>query len=413
MRWIEISLFWISQKVSVFFGNADTPLKSLIIDGIIGGVGGVVVFLPNILILFFGIAILEDTGYMARAAFLMDRTMKWVGLHGKSFIPMLTGFGCTVPAVMATRCLDNDKDRLTTILVLPLMSCGARLPIYSLIIPAFFSEKFQPVIMWSIYITGILIAIISAKLLKKTLFKSETSPFVMELPPYRIPTVNSVIIHMWEKAMMYLKKAGTLILGMSIILWVITSYPKPDKNYIILKLIDRGIIEQEKIVLNENKSDLDIFNEKYFSENGKQEIISGEIKNIELEYSVAGKIGKYILAPIIKPIGFDWKIGIALIGGLAAKEVFVTQLGIVHSIGETGTESNLGAILKKKYSKLTALCIMLFCLISAPCLSTIAITIKETNSVKWGIIQLAALTLLAYIITFIVYQTGLIAGIGI
>jgi len=270
---------------------------------------------------------------------------------------------------------------------MPLISCGARLPIYSLIIPAFFSKQLQPVMMWSIYIIGILLAILGAKILKKTLFAGASSPFVMELPPYRIPTLKSVIIHMNEKALMYLKKAGTLILGMSIILWALTSYPKPTIDFINAELINRG------------------FSLNNPSDNEQIEIAR---KNIEIEYSAAGRLGKYILGPVLKPIGFDWKIGTALIGALAAKEVFVTQLGIVYSIGQNSSENteNLRAVLKQKYNRLTAFCLMLFCLITAPCLATIAITMKETNSIKWGLFQLFGLTVLAYIITFAVYQIG-------
>lgn len=397
MEWIESGFEWLGGAISSLWSpGSDSHLKSLIVDGIIGGVGGVIVFLPNILILFFGIALLEDTGYMARAAFLMDRSMKWVGLHGKSFIPMLTGFGCSVPGIMATRCLDNKKDRLTTILVLPLMSCGARIPIYALIIPAFFAHRYQAAIMWLIYLIGILLAIISAKILKKTMFKGETSPFVMELPPYRIPTLLSVIIHMWEKAKMYLKKAGTIILGISIILWFMTSYPKPTDEY-VEKEMDR-IIQQEQIVFEEDTLTTE----------------ESIINEITLAYSVSGRLGKNVLGPVLKPLGFDWKLGTAFVGALAAKEVFVSQLGIIYSIGEADEDSpTLRQILRKNYTPLIGFCILLFSLISAPCIATIAITIKETNSVKWGIFQLAGLTVLAYLITMIVYQLGMFLGIGL
>lgn len=397
MEWIEEGFEWLGSALSNLWApGSESHLKSLLVDGIIGGVGGVIVFLPNILILFFGIALLEDTGYMARAAFLMDRSMKWVGLHGKSFIPMLTGFGCSVPGIMATRCLENKKDRLTTILVLPLMSCGARIPIYALIIPAFFSSHYQAGIMWIIYLIGILLAIISAKILKKTMFQGETSPFVMELPPYRIPTLLSVFIHMWEKAKMYLKKAGTIILGISIILWFMSSYPKPTDEYVEKEL--NQIVQQEGIVFSEDT------------------IVTKEglINEISLAYSITGRLGQNVLGPVLSPLGFDWKLGTAFVGALAAKEVFVSQLGIIYSIGETDEDSpTLRQILAKNYTPLVGFCILLFSLISAPCIATIVITIKETNSIKWGLFQLAGLTLLAYMITLLVYQTGMFLGIGV
>jgi ferrous iron transport protein B len=369
MDWIDGFFGWLGGAITAHWpGAEDSALLSLLVDGIIGGVGGVVIFLPNILLLFLAIAILEDSGYMARAAFIMDRLMHKIGLHGKSFIPMLTGFGCSIPAIMATRTLESRRDRLTTMLVLPLVSCGARLPIYALIIPAFFPSAWHAPMLWIIYITGMLLAIVCAKILRSTLFKGETVPFVMELPPYRLPTLKGVLIHMWERGGLYLKKAGTVILGISIVLWALTSYPKTN-------VVDEALSAEEQ-------------------------------QAAELSNTIAGRIG-HAMEPVIKPLGFDWRIGTAMIGAFAAKEVFVAQLGIVYAVGEADEESEpLRDQLKANYSPLVGFCIMLFMLISAPCMATIAVTKRESNSWKWALFQLGGLTLLAYVLTFIVYQVG-------
>jgi ferrous iron transport protein B len=376
MDWIDGLFGWLGDSVGGLWpAESESMLKSLLVDGIIGGVGGVIIFLPNIMILFLAIAILEDTGYMARAAFLMDRLMHKLGLHGKSFIPMLTGFGCSIPAIMSTRILESERDRMTTMLVLPLMSCGARLPIYALIIPAFFAPHWHAPMLWLIYLIGILLAIICAKLLRSTLFKGETVPFVMELPPYRLPTMKGVLLHTWKRSGLYLKKAGTVILAISIVLWALTSYPKTE--------LDPTLDDAEQIA------------------------------SLELSNTVAGRIGQ-AMEPLIKPLGFDWRIGTAMIGAFAAKEVFVAQLGIVYSVGEADEESQtLREKLRANYSPLTGFCIMLFMLISAPCMATIAVTRRESNSWKWALFQLGGLTLLAYALTLIVYQLGSLLGIGV
>ena len=375
MGWLEQFFAWSAKVIAGFWPvGSENWLKSLLIDGIIGGVGGVLVFLPNILLLFLAIAILEDSGYMARAAFIMDSIMHKIGLHGKSFIPMLIGFGCSIPAIMGTRILENRRNRFTTIMVIPLMSCGARLTIYALIIPAFFPEEWRGPMLWLIYLTGIVLAIICIKLLRVTIFKGETTPFVMELPPYRMPTVKSVCIHMWQRGWLYLKKAGTIILAISLILWVAMSYPK--------------------------------LGERSFSD-----LSFEQARQAQLAYSVAGRIGKAI-EPVLKPLGFDWKIGTALIGATAAKEVFVSQLGIVYSVGRADESSQtLREQLQANYSPLVGFCIMLFCLISTPCVATVAMTRQETNSSGWALFQFFGLTALAYAVTFVVYQLGsFIAG---
>jgi len=371
MGWLEMFFGWLGRSISGFWpAGSDNILKSLLVDGIIGGVGGVVVFLPNIILLFAAIAVLEDSGYMARAAFVTDRLMHKIGLHGKSFIPMLIGFGCTVPAIMACRILENRRNRITTILVLPLFSCGARLTIYALIIPAFFAEQWRGPVMWLIYFIGIALAVIAAKILRLTLLKGETVPYVMELPPYRMPTAKSVLLHMWERGWLYLKKAGTVILMLSIILWAAARYPR---------------MNAEKLAgLND-----------------------AETRTAMLKHSVIGRAGS-ALEPALKPLGFDYKIATALIGSMAAKEVFVAQMGIVYAVSEHDDASVLQEKLRSDYTPLQGFCIMLFCLISAPCIATIAITRSETGRIGWAIFQWAGLTALAYAVTFVVYQVGMI-----
>jgi ferrous iron transport protein B len=282
---------------------------------------------------------------------------------------MLIGFGCSVPAIMATRILENRRSRLTTIMVIPLMSCGARLTIYALVIPAFFPENWHGPMMWLIYFIGIVLAIILIKVLRLTFFRGETVPFVMELPPYRMPTLKSISLHMWHRGWMYLKKAGTIILAISILLWFASSYPKPSRESLA------GLSDEQA-------------------------------QQARLEHSVIGTLGQAI-EPAIKPLGFDWKIGTALIGATAAKEVFVSQLAIVYAVGsaDEGT-ATLRQQLRANYTPLTGFCIMLFCLIYAPCVATIAMTKQETNSWRWAMFQFFSLTVLAYIITLAVYQIG-------
>jgi len=369
MQGLEWLFGWLATAASGLWPAGSTSwVRSLLVDGVIAGVGGVVVFLPNILLLFLAIALLEDTGYMARAAFVMDRLMHKIGLHGKSFIPMLIGFGCSVPAIMATRILENRRNRLTTILVIPLMSCGAKLTIYSLIIPAFFTPHWRGPVMWSIYLIGIVLAVLFARLLRLTIFQGETMPFVMELPPYRVPTPRSILIHMWQRGWLFLKKAGTVILGISIVLWALATFPRPDAEH-------RGSLDE------------------------------GQARQVALEHSLMGRIG-HVIEPAIRPLGFDWKVGTALIGSLAAKEVFVSQLSIVYAVHSQDNADVLRARLRANYTPLVGFCIMLFCLISAPCVSTLAMTRQESGSWGWVVFQFAGLTALAYVITLIVYQAG-------
>ncbi len=336
--------------------------RSLIVDGIIGGVGGVIIFLPNIVLLFLAIAILEDTGYMARVAFIVDKLMHSIGLHGKSFIPMLIGFGCSVPAIMATRTLECKKDRLTTILIIPLMSCGARLPVYTLLISAFFSPSMAGNVLFSIYLIGFILAVIMAKIFRELLFPGECSPFVMELPPYRVPTLKSVLIHMWEHAYLYLQKAGTILMAISILMWFLTNFP-----------------------------------------------VTGSVNSTEkLASSYAGQIGK-VMEPVIKPLGFDWKIGVALFSGFAAKEVIVSTLGTIYNLEEVEDNTvSLRELLKqdKHFSPLTAYTLMIFILIYVPCMATVAVVWKETGSLYWPLFMIFYTVILAWIMSFAIYQTG-------
>ncbi len=395
MGWIEGGFEWLGGAVGGLWAEgSESLLRSLLVDGIIGGVGGVLVFLPNILLLFLAIAILEDSGYMARAAFLMDKLMHKIGLHGKSFVPMLIGFGCSVPAIMATRTLENRRDRLVTMLVVPLMSCGARLPIYALIIPAFFPQVWHAPMLWVIYVIGIVLAVVCAKLLKTTILRGETPPFVMELPPYRMPTLKSVGLHMWNRGGAYLKKAGTIILGISILLWAMQQWPGLPEDKAEAFAQQRATIEA--------KADL--------GAEARAEQLA-EIDHAEaeaaLEASLMGRVG-HGLEPVLRPAGFDWKVSTAMVGAFAAKEVFVAQMGIVYSLGEEEDEESvpLRDKLQASYTPLQGFCIMLFCLISAPCMATIAITKRESNSWKWAMFQLGGLTVLAWIVTVAVYQVG-------
>ena len=397
MVWIERFFSWTSEVIKANW-SADKYgyLRDLVTDGIIGGVGGVLVFLPNILFLFFAIAILEDSGYMARAAFVMDGIMRKFGLQGKSFVPLVLGFGCTVPAIMATRTIESERDRKTTIMVLPLMSCGARLPIYALLIPAFFAEKYQPLMLWGIYIIGVIVAMFGAWLMRNTLFKGDGEIYLMELPPYRMPMLKSLMLHMWDRGKMYVEKAGTVILAAAVILYICNTLPVKknfDQNY------DAKIAQAEKIAdAQERETQLQNI------ENERQ----AECK----EYTISGRIGKF-LAPVFKPIGFDWKATTASIGALAAKEVFVAQMGVLHSEGEADEESaGLRAKLIRNYTPLQAFCMMLFSLLSIPCLATLAVIRRELNSWKMAAVEAGALFTVAYCMTFIVYQAGSLLNIG-
>ena len=364
--WIENGVSWLSDFIMKVMPEG--ALRNLLVDGIISGVGGVIVFLPNILILFFCISLMEDTGYMARAAFIMDKLMHKIGLHGKSFIPLLMGFGCNVPAIMATRTLESRKDRILTMLIIPFMSCSARLPVYVLLISAFFVQK-QGLVLLSIYLLGIIVAILSSILFKRLFFRKEEAPFVMELPPYRVPTGRSVVRHMWNKGVQYLRKMGTIILVASVIVWALSHYPVGDPSL--------TPIQQQ-------------------------------------EQSYIGRIGKAI-EPAIRPLGFDWQIGISLVSGLAAKEIVVSTMAVLTDSGENETtlseklQSQVYTqgphIGEKVFTPLKAYTMMVFILLYFPCIAAITAIYKEAGR-RWAFFTLFYTTGLAWILSFIFYQLG-------
>lgn len=399
MGWIETGQEWLSSLFAKFLPEG-SAIQSLVVDGIIGGVGSVLVFVPVIFLLFLAIAFLEDSGYMARAAFIMDKLMHKIGLHGRSFIPMLLGFGCNVPAIMATRTIEDRKDRLVTILVNPFISCGARLPVYTLFIGAFFSERIAGNILFSLYLLGVVVAIIMAKIFRKFLFKGESSPFVMELPPYRLPTIKGLLIHMWERGSVYLKKAGTIIFAGCVLVWFLSNFPwNPQYSKDYDSLIEQAQGNEELITQLEN--------EKAFE---------------KLEKSYAGRLGKAI-APIFKPLGFDdWKVSVGLVGGFIAKEIVVGTLGTLHSVGEADEESeSLRKALQeetrpdgsKLYTPLVAYALMVFVLLYIPCIATIAVIKRETNSWTWPLFAAFYTTAVAWIVAFIIYHVGKFLGLGI
>ena len=394
MEWIENLVSWIGNFVR---GNmSEGPLKDLLVDGIIGGVGGVIVFLPNILILYLFISFMEDSGYMARAAFIMDKIMHKMGLHGKSFIPLVMGFGCNVPAIMASRTIESRNSRMITMLVNPLMSCSARLPVYVLLAGAFFPKN-ASFILLSLYVCGILLAVVMARLFKRFLFKEEDVPFVMELPPYRMPTAKSIMIHMWEKAKQYLHKMGGVILVASIIIWFLGYFPRHSE---MGDAFDKQIAEVENAELDSKE---------------KTETIAEleRLKNMEHQKnSYIGTIGQTI-QPVLHPLGFDWKMSVSLLTGMAAKEVVVSTLSVLYT-GDEEDSQVLSERIKQDldeegnpvFTPLIALSLMLFVLIYFPCIATISAIVNESGSWKWGIFVIVYTCILAWIVSFVVYQTG-------
>ena len=389
MEWTQHFFDWFGSAVSAII--TEPTSRSIIVDGIIAGVGGVVVFLPNIMILFFALSFLEGTGYMARAAFVIDKIMHKVGLHGKSFIPMVTGFGCSVPAFMATRTLKNRSDRITTLLIIPFMSCSAKFPVYVLIAGTFFSTAEAGNILFGIYLLGILIALITARLLKSAVFHDESEPFVMELPPYRMPSFRILVLQMWHKASLYLRKAGTIILAASILIWIASNYP-----------ISTQIAEKYERLKN-----IEIQSDKQGDQ--KEEIItklelqeSGE----QLEHSFAGRFGKFI-EPIVAPLGFDWKLGIALVSGIAAKEIVVSTMGTLYSLGNIDENSHdLRNILlaNQNYNKAVALSLMVFVLLYIPCFAASIVFHREAGKWKWTLFYGAYTMTVAWIMAFLTYN---------
>jgi len=397
--WLDKGMGWLGDKIGGLLPEG-SAIQSLVVDGIIGGVGSVLSFVPIIFLLFLAIAALEDSGYMARAAFIMDKLMHKIGLHGRSFIPMLLGFGCNLPAIMATRTIEDRKDRIVTILVNPFMSCGARLPVYTLFIGAFFSEKIAGNVLFSLYLLGIVVAIIMAKIFRRFLFKGPASPFVMELPPYRLPTIKGLLIQMWERGAVYLKKAGTIIFAGCVLVWFLSNFPwNPQYSKDYDALIEQAKDNEEMVTQLENERACE-----------------------KMEKSYAGKLGRAI-APVFKPLGFDdWKVSVGLVGGFIAKEIVVGTLGTLHSIGEADEESeSLRQALQnetrpdgsKMFTPLVAYALMVFVLLYIPCVATIAVIKRETNSWRWPIFAAFYTTLVAWLIAFIIYQGGRFLGLGI
>ena len=457
----------------------DGLLKSLLNDGIIGGVGAVISFIPHIVLLFVSISFLEDTGYMARAAFVIDRVMRGVGLHGKSFIPMLLGFGCNVPSIMGARILDNPRDRMITILVSPFMSCSARLPVYTLLASAFFPPEDAPTILLGIYTLGIVVAVVTAKVLRTYVFKGEAEPFVMEMPPYHMPTLRSVGIHMWERSVMYLKKAGTFILASSILIWFLTSFPQDveysqdydaareqvtmthaqmadeilvnamlvteeqqaEANDILGQMLaldeehkDDPPAEEEEATAEEATQEEAVEEPAYFEELKAEELYpvawalyvnhkaeEDEIKELDLqqgkekiEQSYAAELGRFI-QPIMEPLGFNWRINIAVIAAVAAKEVMVSTLGTIYAIEASEDDStSLEEFLANDpdFNPAIGLALMVFALLYLPCLATMAVLKRETDSWKWFGAVFAYTSILAWVGAYIAVHLGRALGLG-
>lgn len=397
----EYPMDWIESLVA-FIGNgirasmADGPLKDLIVDGVVGGVGGVIVFLPNIVILYAFIAFMEDSGYMARAAFIMDKLMHKIGLHGKSFIPLIMGFGCNVPAIMSTRMIESRNSRMITMLIVPFMSCSARLPVYILFVSAFFA-KHGSLIMLGLYGVGILVAVVTALLLRKSFFKEEDTPFVMELPPYRMPTVKSVITHMWERSKMYLLKMGGPILIASIVIWFLGYFPQNkerDENY------DRKISQVEASVMPSADKEL-MISELQFAKHTDHQV-----------NSYIGKIGHF-MEPVMKPLGFDWKISVSLLSGMAAKEIVISTMGVLYTGDSEDQQSLQTRLLSEKhpdgtpvFTPLVVIGFLLFTLIYFPCIATIVAIKEESHDWRWAMFSVFYSTGLAWLFAFIVFQIG-------
>lgn len=382
MDWIE----WLVEKVAqgVQHIMPDGALKDLIADGIIGGVGGVIVFLPNILILYFCISFMEDSGYMARAAFIMDKLMHRIGLHGKSFIPLIMGFGCTVPAIMSSRAIESRTSRLITILINPFMSCSARLPVYVLLVGTFF-ERHAALVILGLYCLGVAVAMVTARLLRRFRFKTDVTPFVMELPPYRIPTLKASLSHTWGKGQQYLKKMGGVILVASIIVWALNYFPLHNEQSTAINT------DGTSVLASTDDSRIDIHRDSYLE--------------------MAGKL----VNPIMEPLGFHWRASVAALAGIPAKEIVVSTLGVLYTGDEEADDASLSARLTAvnpstgtaDFSAASALSFMIFILLYCPCIATVTAIVKETHSWKYGAFSVVYNTLVAWIVAFVAYQIAL------
>ncbi|MFH2090980.1 MAG: ferrous iron transport protein B [Pseudomonadota bacterium] len=405
MEWIEIAVSFLSDVLDKTL--AASMFKDLLLNGVVAGIGSVVIFLPNILILFFCIALFEDTGYMARAAFLMDRVMHTSGLHGKSFIPMLMGFGCNVPAIMATRALESEKDRILTILMTPFMSCSARLPVYIVLAGSFFAQKAGTVI-FCLYFMGILIAIASGRLLRGLLFKGEEAPFIMELPPYRMPMLKSLLIHMWDRSKMFLKKMTGVILIGAIIIWVLSSFPQTVVYKVDYQHKADAVEQDYAQKRSQAEPDMiDTINRQMASELTK---IENQKEQERVSQSYIGQIGK-ALEPVFAPIGIGWQASVALVTGFVAKEVVVSTMGVLYGVGNQEGKALEKALKNSGMTALSALSMMVFVLLYVPCFATVSIIYKETSA-KWAVFNVIYTTLVAWGMSFLVYQTGKILGFG-
>lgn len=422
----ELPKLYIEKLMSLLSGILKNyispgPLLGLLTDGIIGGVGSVIVFLPNILILFLGVSFMEDSGYMARAAFIMDKFMHRLGIHGKSFIPLIMGFGCNVPAIMATRMLENKRDRIITILINPFMSCSARLPVYVLFAGIFFKEMAGLVII-ILYFLGVFFAFISARIFKYLFFKGESAPFVMELPPYRMPSSKTIILHMWNRSSQYLKKMGGIILIFSIIIWVMSEYPKSteinNRYNTMLTELDSTYATQIHSPSTTNEINNNIINHISHEYKIKRAALI-ENKNKEvIQYTFIGRIGN-IVEPVLRPLGFNWQMGVSLITGIAAKEVVVSTLGILYNASsENENPGRRGATLDQVLSSssygitpLIAFIFMLFVLLYIPCVASIAAIGREIGW-NWAFFSIAYNTILTWIVCFLTYNIGVIIGFG-
>jgi ferrous iron transport protein B len=382
------------------------PLVDLLSDGIVAGVGSVLVFLPNILLLFLFISFMEDTGYMARVAFIMDKLMHKIGLHGKSFIPLIIGFGCNVPAIMSTRTIENRNNRLLTMLIIPFMSCSARLPIYILFISIFFPNH-AGIALFSLYMLGIVMAIAIALLFKKTIFKADDLPFVMELPPYRMPTLRSIGKHMWSKSQQYLHKMGSIILFASIIIWSLGYFPR---NKAI------ALNDKQKTEVAQYQDNISINPNSQIEKNSSAQNINQENKNYENSY--LGKIGKFI-EPVMKPLGFDWKTSVCLLSGIAAKEVIISTMGVMFQSNDPKEKDwSLPAKIKhqtysegknagkKIFTPLSVISFLIFVVLYLPCIGTLAAIYKETGNIKWPLFVISYTTILAWVASFMIFQIG-------
>ena len=454
----KVPMDFLSNTVDGFGGwvgglMAPGDLNDLLVNGVIKGVGAVVIFLPQILLLFLFISLLEDTGYMARAAFLMDRLMSRVGLHGKSFIPMLSSYACAIPGIMAARTIETPKDRLVTILVAPLMSCSARLPVYAVLIAACVPDLklggvigLQGLTMLSMYLLGTVMALVMAWVFKKTLLKGETPMLIMELPPYKRPVATTILRHMWDRSKLFLRRAGTVILGINIVLWFLATYPKnaeleqkfENRRSELVQTVRPGItdkraveteIAQLKMVFKDLSTNAitTVFPDNHVALGAlyeKLEALEKEEQGAKLRHSFAGRLG-HLIEPAIAPLGFDWKMGIGIVASFAAREVFVSTMSVVYNVGDTdaGDEAattSLAKTLREEkradgtpaYTTLVGVSLMVFYVFALQCVSTIAVVRRETNSWKWPLFQLLYMTALAWGMAFITYQGGKLLGWG-